>query len=426
MIIFKNFFPKRISDKVGFFLLCFIPISFISGSMTVEVNFLLLFFHFLWKKEKFYINKDVYFFLILFWFYIVFASIIGYNFNQSASRSLGFIRVIIYFYIISSYYFSQEYYETVIKFWGLILFIICFDILFMYIFGFNTLGFIPVGGRLGGFMNTELKIGNLIFYFSSIYLSLFCYKNIRLYLVASLLFLIAVFLSGERANFLSFFIFLFISGLFLKINFKKIVITYCIIFFIFIIFIVLDKNYTQRYLTFFYLTGIPISEKILNYYNKKFASDEVNELYRFPIASDKFQNSPWGNLAINGIEMFKDNLWTGVGLKNFRLLCNKYNKYSAEGCSTHPHNFYIEILSELGLIGLIFILFIFFLFFKKYLLFNKTTKDLPLCFFIIFLMVYLVPLIPKGSFFTNWTQFLFWFVVANFYGHYTKISKIEK
>jgi O-antigen ligase len=427
VIIFKNSLPKENSDKVGFFLLCFIPISFISGSALVEINFLFLFFHFLWKKKKLNIDKDIYIFLILFWLYIVFVSIIGYNFYQSASRSLGFVRVIIYFYIISSYYFSQEYYRIVIKFWGFILFITCFDILFQYSFGFNTLGFEPVGGRLGGFMNQELKIGNFIFYFSCIYLSLFCYKNTRLYLGASFFFLIAVFLTGERANFLSFFIFLFISSLFLKINFKKIIIIYCIIFFIFIGFISLDRSYSQRYLNLFNLAGIiPNSEKLLNYYNKKFAPDGANELYRFPISPDRLQNSPWSSLAYNGIEMFKDNLWTGVGLKNFRLLCNKYNKSSDEGCSTHPHNFYVEMLSELGLIGLIFILFIFFLFFKKYFLFNKTTKDQPLYFFLIFLTVYLVPLIPKGSFFTNWTQFLFWFVVANFYGHYIKVSKKEK
>ena len=427
MINFNKLIPEETSQKVGLFLLCFVPISFLSGSFLVEINFLFLFIHFLCKKEKLNIDKDNFFFLILFWLYIVCASIIGYNFYQSASRSLGFIRIIIYFYIISSYYFSQAYYKTAIKFWGIILFITCLDILFQYILGFNTLGFKPIGGRLGGFLNEELKIANFIFYFSSIFLSLFCYKNVRLYASASLFFLLAVFLTGERANFLSFFIFLLVSSLLVEINFKKIIITYCIVFFVFIGFVLLDRGLAQRYLNLFNLSGLlPKSETIVNYYNKKFADKEANELYRFPISVDRLENSPWGNLADTGIAMAKDNLWTGVGLKNFRLLCNKYNKFSDAECSTHPHNFYIEMASELGLIGLIFILFIFFLFVKKFFLFNKTAKDRPLYFCLIFLTVFLIPLIPKGSFFTNWTQFLFWFVMANFYGHYLKVSKIEK
>ena len=133
MINFNKLIPEETSQKVGLFLLCFVPISFLSGSFLVEINFLFLFIHFLCKKEKLNIDKDIFFFLILFWLYIVFASIIGYNFYQSASRSLGFIRIIIYFYIISSYYFSQAYYKTAIKFWGIILFITCLDILFQYI-----------------------------------------------------------------------------------------------------------------------------------------------------------------------------------------------------------------------------------------------------------------------------------------------------
>lgn len=186
----------------------------------------------------------------------------------------------------------------------------------------------------------------------------------------------------------------------------------------------MDRSIAQRYLSLANLAGI-ISEKtnFLNYYNKKFAPVGANELHRFPVATDKLKNSPWGRLADSGIAMSKDNLWTGVGLKNFRLLCKKYNKFSDDGCSTHPHNFYIEMTSELGLIGLVFILFIFFLFFIKFALFNKTDKKLPLYFFLIFLIVFLIPVLPKGSFFTNWTQFLFWFVIANFYGHYLKYQK---
>ena len=39
------------------------------------------------------------------------------------------------------------------------------------------------------------------------------------------------------------------------------------------------------------------------------------------------------------------NKYIGGGIKSFRYNCVTFN------CSSHPHNYYLEILSELGLIG---------------------------------------------------------------------------
>ena len=59
--------------------------------------------------------------------------------------------------------------------------------------------------------------------------------------------------------------------------------------------------------------------------------------------------------------MFLDNKIFGQGPKSFRYLCNddrfKINKWS---CSTHPHNYYIQLLAETGLIGFFTVFLIFF------------------------------------------------------------------
>ena len=57
--------------------------------------------------------------------------------------------------------------------------------------------------------------------------------------------------------------------------------------------------------------------------------------------------------------MFKDNILFGVGIKNFRNFCKlkKYN-ISDKTCSTHPHNTYVQLLSETGLIGFAFVFII--------------------------------------------------------------------
>ena len=63
----------------------------------------------------------------------------------------------------------------------------------------------------------------------------------------------------------------------------------------------------------------------------------------------------------SAFKIFFDNSLFGVGLKNFREVCDMVGRV----CSSHPHNLYFELLSETGLIGLsIFVIFI--ILFEKY------------------------------------------------------------
>ena len=111
--------------------------------------------------------------------------------------------------------------------------------------------------------------------------------------------------------------------------------------------------------------------------------------------------------------MFLDNKILGVGVKNFRNFCSdeKYytNKYS---CATHPHNSYIQILSETGIIGFSFLLFVL-LYFCKYVFkhfFLKLKKkyyfnDFEIC-ILSGLALYLWPIVPTGNVFSNWLNIL--------------------
>ena len=64
--------------------------------------------------------------------------------------------------------------------------------------------------------------------------------------------------------------------------------------------------------------------------------------------------------------MYLDNLILGVGVKNFRKFCSE-EKYieSKLSCATHPHNTYLQLLSETGSIGFIFLIIILIYFFKN-------------------------------------------------------------
>ena len=49
-----------------------------------------------------------------------------------------------------------------------------------------------------------------------------------------------------------------------------------------------------------------------------------------------------------------------MGAKMFRFYCSKEENFvSVTACSTHPHNFYAQMLAELGLFGFISIFLIF-------------------------------------------------------------------
>tara|TARA_B100001057_G_C22629993_1_gene864017 strand:+ start:218 stop:769 length:552 start_codon:yes stop_codon:yes gene_type:complete len=120
------------------------------------------------------------------------------------------------------------------------------------------------------------------------------------------------------------------------------------------------------------------------------------------------------DIYIAASKMFIDNKILGVGIKNFRNKCKdvKYYVNQKEICYTHPHNTYIQFLSETGLIGFLFILITLFYFFKysfRHLLLRFKYKyyftDFEIC-ILSGIAIYLWPIIPTGNFFNNWLSIL--------------------
>ena len=127
------------------------------------------------------------------------------------------------------------------------------------------------------------------------------------------------------------------------------------------------------------------------------------------------------------LDLEKDLFWNGNRIANLDpsiFNIPVYSKRKISGCSTHPHNFYLQLLSEIGYIGFLFIfgLFIFISF--------KILKNLALIFMnkynnpreIIFLSFYfsiLFPFSTSGNFFNNWLNIvtfyplIFYFVDKN-------------
>lgn len=121
-------------------------------------------------------------------------------------------------------------------------------------------------------------------------------------------------------------------------------------------------------------------------------------------------SSPYLRVWYGGIEAFHTSPIIGIGPDNYRMMCSKISGQSAYvDCHTQPHNFYIQIAAETGLIGLLFaivmILSLMWVCFKGRICSNKnvitaTAYVVPFAFFF--------PLQSTADFFGQWNNIFMW------------------
>jgi O-antigen ligase len=99
---------------------------------------------------------------------------------------------------------------------------------------------------------------------------------------------------------------------------------------------------------------------------------------------------------------------------------DKNYKYTENRCSTHPHQIYLELLSELGIIGtLLIVFFIIFISAKSFLIYFKNYNLLILAPTLYIISIFM-PLIPSGSFFTSFGATLFWLNIGIILSNFNK------
>ena len=381
----------------------FIPIIFFFGSgvgNTLVIIIDILFLYILIKNKQLnFLNNYLFYLLIIFWFILLGNLIFSINFENSLSRSIGFIRFIFLVFAIKFFFKSEKnnYKDFILKLWFFFLSIISFDIIFEAIIGFNTLGFSSyMPGRLSSFFNQELKIGNLYSSFYLIILSFIIYlkssnskfgkkvfKNYSFnYLFFLILFFILIsFFIGERSNLIRVII---MSILFFFITSKnwisilKFLITSILIT---TIFLMSSKNYHWRYWDAFLK---PLISNPLEFVNKSYYVSHYK----------------------TAIQVFNNHKLYGVGLKNYRLEVQK-DEYP-DLSSIHPHQIHFEVLAELGSIGYLY--FISFMFVSVLKSFNsyRNKKDYFVLSGMLYVITILLPILPSGSFFTSFGATVFW------------------
>ena len=84
---------------------------------------------------------------------------------------------------------------------------------------------------------------------------------------------------------------------------------------------------------------------------------EINEQVIIPENNERKIFTPIHDSHIRtAFNIFLDRPLTGYGPKMFRVMCEKKEfQVGIKPCSTHPHNFYVQLLAETGIIGFSFL-----------------------------------------------------------------------
>ncbi len=400
------------------FLLSLIPVSFILGNLAINLNILLIVFFsiFLLIKEKDNSKIELNLFdkfIIIFFLYIVLVSIFNYfkisddvHKYELIFKTFSYIRYLFFYFslrfLMDNKYLNLKYFFYICSFSVLF---VSLDVIFQYSFGQSLFGYESVSRRVSGPFGDELIAGSYIARFSFFLIFSFFifefFKNMKFrnklffFFIISLILSLGMTLAGNRMPF-----FIFISTVLLSLVILK---NYRIYFFSFLIIaiscIFILKNYDneirKHYLQFpFQITNLLKSfseENKVQFENKnELTNDERNYsiLYK---GESYITKSVHAKEFYTGYKTWLQNKFFGGGLKSFRFNCPKV----FINCNAHPHNYYLEILSDIGLVGFLIIISFFFLVFRESY-YNKKIILLP---FLLILLGELFPLKTTGSFF---------------------------
>jgi O-antigen ligase len=425
--------------RINSVLICLLPISLVLSRFVADLSICICGILFLIsavkKKEWFYFNNKFFYLFLLFFFYIFVRSLLTLSTTSIATTifyfRFGLFSLAVWHVINNNSKFLKYFFIT-----GIMTFLVLsLDAIYQYYNGFNIIGYPKhIYNKVGSFFGKTYILGSYTLKIFPIILGVFLYKNYSffknkyIYVAIILIFVLSSFsviLSGERAAFFLFFVYFFIILILLKLKkiYKIIILSSLLIFAICIFFY--DSKIHQRYITQVY-DQFTLDKQ---YKEKGLQSNHNRSYFTFSVHHETHYQVAY--------KMFINNIFFGQGPKMFRILCNddkfrfqyKYETPDSsevfDGCTTHPHNSYIQLFAETGLFGAAFlILFFCYVVLKIFYNFFSTNKIsnniynykmcLLLCFFINFF-----PIAPNGNFFNNWLSIMYYLPL----GFYLQITK---
>ena len=426
-------------SKNNFFniLLGLVPISFNSGNMLININIILIILSslvFFWKRsiqnKLFFLDKlfFLFFFLVLltgtindFYFYSIKLAWKGYF--ATILKSLFFLKYIL-LYIVLRYLIEKNIlnlkYFFIASFFGTLF--VSFDIIYQFVNGEDIFGYKGIKNNLAGPFGNELIAGGYIqrfSIFSFFLIPLFYQQNFSRYLnylipILFIIFFITIILSGNRMPLL---LFLFSTSLIIIFNkqtrkfFLPALLVATVIFYLFI-------NLNSK-----------VNENFRAFY------DQISKMTVIVIEKDLKNNyvPPYLREFLTFYDTWLMHKYIGGGIKNFRYYCHKrpnIDKNSKSICNMHPHNYYLEILTETGIVGfslitLAFLTIIHLTLIKKYLLTSALNKNKIIVPFIFLFLAEIFPIKSTGSFFTTGNATYLFIIIGILIGLMRKENLIE-
>ena len=412
----KQIFEEKYSKYI-FFLYLLIPLCLLTGPalpdlLVILIDFFFLIYIFKYKKYKLFKNNFFYFFLF-FYLILLLSSLFSNDIQLSLKSAIPYIRFGIFVlavnYIFESYLNLESLLNKLCKILILILFILFIDSTYQAIYYKNIFGFkIDQTLRVSSVFGSELIMGGFVMRVTMLLtgILIFLKKNKYFFFTILTISYVLIIYSGERTAFYLFSIFNLI--LFIKFEiYKNKKVFLKIISISFIIILIFFKSVFFNRIFVMTVSQITILKE---------------EQYKVVAFTPTHQE-----LYVSAFNIFKKYPIFGSGLKTFRTECKNKNYSQSElGCSTHPHNFYIQILSEVGILAFIFFV-ITYLYISKFI-FKELNASQPsnlrkfeyilyLSFFVI-----LFPLAPSGNFFNNWLSIMIFFSA----GILTALTKYKK
>ena len=304
------------------------------------------------------------------------------------------------------------------------------DIFLQHLTGYNILGFQPFSGRFNGFFEHEAIAGAYLQKFLILSLLAILLSDIRK--IIKVIFITFALSTIGLGTLLSFdrmpFIILIFSLILIIILLKKFRIIFMfnlfIIITLFFYFIINFENVRNRYeylrsdINFQKIFNMSLIKKNLNI---SFKNDE-DAAY---LSKKPLFHGDYSKIFRAAYYVSLQNNFIGSGHKSFIYECTNLKKENIS-CNNHPHNIYLEVLVNTGILGLIIFIIILLLTLSKIikLLFQdyiNKKKNIILIFFLVFFIVELIPIRSFGSIFTTFNGTIFWF----FFGIITYINNLH-
>lgn len=393
------------------------PLFLIIGPAVVNISVVLIniiFLAVIILNKHFYIFKNWFFitFLIL-CLLLILSSLLSDNIYHSLSSSLfyfryGILSLAIMYLCTNSTYFPKLFLLIL----SCVFIFLIFDSFFQFFVGYNLTGFEYNGYRLSSVFGKEKILGS---YFSRLFPIFFgliilifnkSLKPILVGLFALILIDVLIFLSGERTAFFYLILFSILVIILLR-DWRLIrIITLMISIVIMFILVNIQPNLKDRMIT------QTLNQTQLLEDNKNVFSNEHENIYKI------------------ALDIFKKNPILGIGPKNFRIECQNEIYKQIDGCRSHPHNTYIQLLTETGIFGFVIFFSFFFLivlklimqFYNIYFLKSYYLNNFSVCFSLA-VLINLWPLIPTGNFFSSYLSVFYYLSFGFYFANFKKIKE---